>query len=56
MLRAELAVKHAFERIDFDYDVVQPKLLEIRAREAGEEIEVDPTLELEAGNEVHGLA
>ena len=59
VLRAELAVKHAFERIDHDYDVIQPKLLEIRAREAGETIDVSPELEkpeLEAGDEVHGLS
>ena len=56
VLRAELSVKQAFERIDYDFDVVMPKLEEIRAAEKNNEIDVDPTLELEAGDEVHGLS
>jgi hypothetical protein len=59
VLRAELALKHSFERIDFDYDVVVPKLEEIRALEAAKR-EVDVVQEIEAGeevgHEVHGLS
>jgi hypothetical protein len=59
VLRAELALKHAFERIDFDYDVVVPKLEEIRQLEAARNTVTVPP-ELEAGKEaqdaVRGLA
>jgi hypothetical protein len=54
VLRAELALRHAFERIDYDEDVIKPKLLEIRALEDGNVIEVTP--ELEVGDALHGLA
>lgn len=38
-LRAKLALAHAYERIDYDYDVVAPKLAEIRALEEGNTVE-----------------
>jgi hypothetical protein len=45
--RAQLAIKQAYERIDYDYDVIRPKLEEMRelakqnnlAIEGGEEVE-----------------
>ena len=55
VLRAELALKHALERVDYDYDVIVPQLEKIRELEAGNTVEVSG--ELEAGNaEVAGLA
>lgn len=40
-LRAELALKHAFERIDYDFDVIVPKLKEIRELEAANFVEIE---------------
>lgn len=45
ILRAQLALKHAVERIDFDFDVIKPKLEEIRA------LETSNVVEIEAGEE-----
>ncbi len=46
LLRAQLSLKHALERIDYAEDVVKPKLAEIRALEAGQKV----TLEIEEGD------
>lgn len=42
VLRAQLSLKHALERIDFRHDVIAPKLKELRAAAQ----EGTPTLEL----------
>jgi hypothetical protein len=41
-MRAELALRQSFERIDYDFDVIVPKLLEIRELEKGNTVEVEP--------------
>jgi hypothetical protein len=46
LLRAQLSLKHALERIDFAEDVVKPKLEEIRQIEATHKV----TLEIEEGD------
>jgi hypothetical protein len=46
LLRAQLSLKHALERIDFAEDVVKPKLEEIRQIEATQKV----TLEIEEGD------
>jgi hypothetical protein len=45
VLRAQLSLKHALERIDYQEDVIKPKLLEIR------ELEQYNTVSIEAGPE-----
>jgi hypothetical protein len=53
VLRAQLSLKHALERIDFQHDVIAPKLAELKA--AAQEGEVV----LEIGSpeeELEGLA
>jgi hypothetical protein len=42
VLRAQLGLKQALERIDFAHDVIKPKLLEIRELEAGNTVEIGP--------------
>lgn len=46
LLRAQLSLKHALERIDYAEDVVAPKLAEIRRLEATKKV----TLEIEEGD------
>jgi len=46
VLRAQLSLKHAIERIDYAEDVVKPKLEEIRQIEATQKV----TLEIEEGD------
>jgi len=46
LLRAQLSLKHALERIDYAEDVVKPKLEEIRALETTQKV----TLEIEEGD------
>lgn len=46
LLRAQLSLKHAIERIDYAEDVVKPKLEEIRRLEATQNV----TLEIEEGD------
>jgi hypothetical protein len=41
-MRAELALRQSFERIDYDFDVIVPKLMEIRELENGNIVEVEP--------------
>jgi hypothetical protein len=41
-MRAELALRQSFERIDYDFDVIVPKLMEIRELENGNTVEVEP--------------
>jgi hypothetical protein len=54
-LRAQLSLKQALERVDYDFDVVAPKLAAMRHLEATNDVEV--TAELEAADaEVEGLA
>ena len=43
VLRAQLSLKHALERIDYAEDVIKPKLAEIR------ELETTNYVEIEAG-------
>lgn len=45
ILRAELGLKHALERIDYAHDVVKPRLEEIRQLEKGNTVEVAGELE-----------
>ena len=45
VLRAQLSLKQALERIDYAHDVVAPKLAEIKALEAGNTVEVAGELE-----------
>lgn len=45
-LRAQLALKHANERIDFDFDVIKPKLEQMR------ELAKNNRLEIVGGQEV----
>lgn len=45
VLRAQLSLKHALERIDYDFDVIRPKLAEIR------ELETTQRVAIEAGPE-----
>jgi hypothetical protein len=53
VLRAQLSLKHALERIDFQHDVIAPKLAELKA--AAQEGEV--VLEIGAPEEeLQGLA
>jgi hypothetical protein len=40
-MRARLALKQSFERIDFDFDVVQPEIERMRKLAPGNDIEVD---------------
>ena len=40
VLRAQLSLKHAVERIDYDFDVIKPKLEEIRALEATQHVNI----------------
>jgi hypothetical protein len=54
-LRAQLSLKQALERIDFDFDVVAPKLEEMRQLEATHDVEVQAELEA-ADADVEGLA
>lgn len=42
MLRAQLGLKHALERIDHAHDVIKPKLEEIRQLEKGNVVEIGP--------------
>jgi hypothetical protein len=51
-LRAQLALQHSFERIDYDYDVIVPELQKIRELEKENVVDVEAP-ELEAG-EVEG--
>ena len=53
VLRAQLGLKHALERIDFAHDVIKPKLEEIRQLEAGNVVEIGPG---DALDEVEGLS
>ena len=46
LLRAQLSLQQAYERIDFAEDVIKPKLMEIRQKEKTKEI----TVEAEAGD------
>jgi hypothetical protein len=46
LLRAQLSLKHAIERIDYAEDVVKPKLEELAALEATQKV----TLEIEEGD------
>lgn len=43
-LRAQLALKQSIERIDYDFDVIQPKLAEMR------ELAKTNNLEIEVGD------
>lgn len=45
VLRAQLSLKHAIERIDFAEDVVKPKLAEIRALEQTQHVEIEASPE-----------
>lgn len=45
VLRAQLSLKHALERIDYQEDVIKPKLAEIR------ELETTQHVAIEAGPE-----
>lgn len=40
-MRAELALKHAMERIDYDFDVIKPKLQEMRELAKSNKIELE---------------
>jgi hypothetical protein len=40
LLRAQLSLKHAVERIDYDFDVIHPALNEMRQREITEKVNV----------------
>lgn len=46
LLRAQLSLKHALERIDYAEDVIGPKLAEIRALEAANKV----TIAIEEGD------
>ena len=46
LLRAQLSLRHALERIDYAEDVVKPKLEEIRQLEETQKV----TLEIEEGD------
>jgi hypothetical protein len=41
VLRAQLSLKHAVERIDYDFDVIKPKLEEIRALEQTQNVAIE---------------
>ena len=41
LLRAQLSLKHAYERIDYAEDVVKPKLEEIRRLELTDKVDVE---------------
>lgn len=41
LLRAQLSLKHALERIDYAEDVVKPKLAEIRALEKTQHVAIE---------------
>ncbi len=41
LLRAQLSLKHAIERIDYAEDVVKPKLEELAALEATQKVQVE---------------
>lgn len=41
VLRAQLSLKHALERIDYQEDVIKPKLQEIRQLEAYNVVEIE---------------
>jgi hypothetical protein len=41
VLRAQLSLKHALERIDYNLDVIAPKLEEIRALEATQHVAIE---------------
>ncbi len=40
-MRARLALKQSFERIDFDFDVIHPEIERMRKLTSGNDIEVD---------------
>lgn len=40
-MRARLALKQSFERIDFDFDVIHPEIERMRALAPANDIEVD---------------
>lgn len=42
VLRAQLGLKHALERIDYAHDVVAPKIAEIRELEKANVVEIGP--------------
>ncbi len=46
LLRAQLSLRQAFERIDYAEDVVKPRLMEIRALEEKNRV----TIEIESGD------
>ena len=46
LLRAQLSLKHALERIDYAEDVIKPKLAEIRGLESTQKV----TPEIEEGD------
>lgn len=46
LLRAQLSLQQAYERIDFAEDVIKPKLAEVRALEKKKKV----TPEIEAGD------
>jgi hypothetical protein len=41
VLRAQLSLQHALERIDYAHDVVKPKLAEIAQLEATQHVEIE---------------
>lgn len=41
VLRARLSLKHAIERIDYDFDVIQPELQKIRELEQYNKVEIE---------------
>lgn len=42
VLRAQLSLKHAIERIDYDFDVIKPRLAEIRKLEVTQKVAISP--------------
>jgi len=41
VLRAQLSLQHALERIDHRHDVIKPKLEEIRKLEATQKVDIE---------------
>jgi len=41
VLRAQLGLKHALERIDFAHDVIAPRIEQIRQLEKGNVVEIE---------------
>lgn len=41
LLRAQLSLKHALERIDYAEDVIKPKLAEIKQLEATKKVAIE---------------